>query len=115
QGARSMAQSVATEAGKASKAVDNIGNGGAASSKKVENATRSMIQSIQRTTAAMEAGSRSSTQYYEALANQRGVDRDILRPYLAQLEAVEAKQRQASGAMAVGAVSMDKMGMSAKA
>src|SRR5690606_30083297 len=88
QGARSMAQSVSAEAGKASKAVDNIGNGGSASSKKVENATRSMIQSIQRTTAAMEAGSRSSTQYYEALAGQRGVDVNALRPYLAQLEAI---------------------------
>lgn len=115
QGARNMAQSVASEAGKASNAVDKIGNGGAASSKKVEASTRSMIQSIQRTTAAMEAGSRSSAQYYETLANQRGISTDALRPYLAQLEAVEAKQKGASGALASGAVQMDKYGMSAKA
>nr|MBF0682517.1 phage tail length tape measure family protein [Pseudomonas sp.] len=115
QSAADMAQSVAAQGNKAGKAIDNIGSGGAASSQKVETATRSMIQSIQRTTAAMEAGSRSSAQYYETLANQRGISTDALRPYLAQLEAVEAKQKGASGALASGAVQMDRYGMSAKA
>jgi phage-related minor tail protein len=113
QRANRMAQNVGQAGEKAGKAVSGIGDGGQQSSQKVEAATRSMIQSIQRTTAAMEAGSKSSSQYYEALASQRGVSSDALRPYLAQLEAVEAKQKQATVAMTGGAVSMEKMGVSA--
>lgn len=94
--ARDMAQSVVTQGNTASKAIDSIGNGGAASAQKVDAATRSMIQSIQRTTAAMEAGSKTSSQYYEALAQQRGIPSDALAPYLAQLDAATAKQGAAS-------------------
>ncbi|RAR51687.1 phage-related minor tail protein [Paraburkholderia unamae] len=97
--ARDMAQSVTSQGAAAGKAIDSIGNGGAASSQKVDNATRSMIQSIQRTTAAMEAGSKSSSQYYQALAQQRGIPSDALTPYLAQLDAAKAKQDAASNSM----------------
>ncbi|WP_209930522.1 phage tail length tape measure family protein [Paraburkholderia sp. LEh10] len=113
--ARDMARTVVTESASAGKAIDSIGNGSGASSQKVESATRSMIQSIQRTTAAMEAGSRSSAQYYEVLANQRGVSVDALRPYLEQLEAVRTRQEQASAAMSSGSASMERTGMSARA
>jgi len=113
-GARDMAQAVVSEGNKAGKAVSTIGDGGQQSAQKTESATRSMIQSIQRATAAMEAGSKSSSQYYEALANQRGVSVETLKPYLAQLESVEAKQKQASVALNSGAASMDRIGMSAK-
>ncbi|AGW94596.1 hypothetical protein N234_31610 [Ralstonia pickettii DTP0602] len=109
-----MAQAVVTEGSKAGRAVSSIGDGGQQSAQKTEAATRSMVQSIQRATAAMEAGSKSSSQYYEALANQRGVNVEALKPYLAQLEAVEARQKQASVALNSGAASMDKMGVSAK-
>ncbi len=92
QEAKSMAKSVSDSGAQAGKAIDGIGNGGNATAQKVDAATKSMIQSIQRTTAAMEAGSRTSSKYYETLAAQRGVDVSALKPYLAQLDAVSAKQ-----------------------
>lgn len=91
--AQSMAQSVAQAGAQAGKAVDGIGNGGASSASKVDAATKSMIQSIQRTTAVMEAGSKTSAKYFETLASQRGVDVNALRPYLDQLDALNAKQK----------------------
>lgn len=85
----------ASDAGKqAAEGLENIGQGGDASAKKVDQATKSLIGSIQRTTAAMEAGTKSSAEYYRVLAEQRGVDPATLKPYLDQLEAVQAKQKQ---------------------
>lgn len=44
----------------------------------VSQAARSMIQSIQRTTAAAEAGEKGTAKYFEVLARQRGVGGDVL-------------------------------------
>lgn len=85
--------------GKASKGMSDIGAAGDASSKKVESATRGMIGSIQRTIATLEAGSKSSAKYYETLASQRGVNVDVLKPYLVQLDSVAAKQKLAENAL----------------
>ena len=85
--------------GKAGKGFGDIGSAGDASSKKVESATRSMIGSIQRTIATLESGSKSSAKYYETLASQRGVNVDVLKPYLAQLDSVAAKQKLAENAL----------------
>lgn len=60
----------------------------------VSQAARSMIQSIQRTTAAAEAGEKGTAKYFEVLAKQRGVGGDVLEPYLAQLRAAEAAQNK---------------------
>lgn len=109
-----MANAVSQEAGRAGQAVGKIGDGGEQTSQKVDRTTKSMIQSIQRVTAQMEAGSRTSAKYYETLAQQRGVDVNALRPYLDQLDDVSKKQGMASGALAAGAVQFDKYGMSAK-
>lgn len=111
--AQSMAQSVAQSGSTASKAVNGIGSGGDSSAKKVDAATRSMIQSIQRTTAVMEAGSKSSSKYYETLASQRGVDVDALKPYLAQLDAVAAKQKVAEQAVRSAESGIKSVGISA--
>lgn len=111
--AQSMAQAVAQSGKDAGKAIDNIGSGGDASAKKVDSATKSMIQSIQRTTAVMEAGSKTSAKYYETLAAQRGVDINALRPYLQQLDAVAEKQRQAQQALSATNPAMQKLGVSA--
>src|SRR5690606_8426173 len=93
-----MASAVSQEAGRAGQAVGKIGDGGEQTSQKVDRATRSMIASIQRMTAQMEAGSRTNTKYWETLAQQRGVDVEALKPYLAQLEEVRLKQGQAAAA-----------------
>ena len=80
----------------AAQAVDGIGAGGAAAAQKVDRATQSMIASIQRTTAAAEAGERGTAKYFETLAAQRGISSDALRPYLQQLDAARAKQDAAT-------------------
>jgi hypothetical protein len=85
----------AREAGRGTGA---IGDGMAATSQKVESATRNMIASIQRQTAALESGSKASREYQESLARSRGVDTAALRPYLDQLDAVREKQERAAQA-----------------
>src|SRR5687768_4057052 len=81
--AQDMAQAVQQAGAQASKGVDGIGAGAPVASQKVDAATRSIIGSIQRTTAVMEAGGRTTSKYYEALAAQRGVSVETLKPYLA--------------------------------
>ena len=105
--ANKMAGEVAQAGIKAGKSLDGIGSGADASAQKLDKSTRSIISSIQRTTATMEAGGRGTKEYYEAIANQRGANADALKPYLAQLDAAIVKQKAASG-------SLDNMGVSAK-
>lgn len=93
---RSLADLGATAANQAKVAADalqGMGDGAGQASAKIDRGTASMIASIQRTTAMLEAGSRSSAKYFEALASQRGVNTDALKPYLDQLDAVRAKQQ----------------------
>ena len=75
-----------------------IGAGGEASARNVEKATKSMIASIQRQTVAFEAGGTSARQYQEALARMRGIDSNVLKPYLDQLDAARNKADAAAKA-----------------
>lgn len=77
---------------RASDSIGTIGNAGNQSAQKMDAAARNMIGSIQRTIAAMEAGSKGGSEYYRVLANQRGIDANVLKPYLDQLDAVSTKQ-----------------------
>lgn len=106
QAAESTAAGVKNASDRAGKAVDSIGTGADAAAKKIEGAERSIIASIQRRTAAVQAAGQSESKYYEELARQRGVNTDALRPYLQQLDAAKARQDAASA-------SLGKMGVSA--
>lgn len=106
QAAESTAAGVKNASDRAGKAVDSIGAGADAAAKKIEGAERSIIASIQRRTAAVQAAGQSESKYYEELARQRGVNVDALRPYLQQLDAAKARQDAASA-------SLGKMGVSA--
>ena len=90
-----MANSVRKSGQDAGDAVGKIGDGGEQSAQKVDRATRSMIASIQRSTAAFEGGGASSRKYFETLASQRGVSVESLQPYLNALDSVRAKQSDA--------------------
>jgi phage-related minor tail protein len=105
-GAADMAQGVAQSSQAAGKAVDGIANGAGVGAQKFDGATRSIIGSIQRATAVMEAGERGSAKYFEALAGQRGANLDALKPYLEQLRQAETAQQAATSSLA-------KMGVSA--
>jgi lambda family phage tail tape measure protein len=113
--AGAMAASVERSSRQAGSAAAGIGAGAQTSSRNVEAAQRNLIGSIQRTTAALEAGSRTGSAYYEVLARQRGVDPSVLEPYLAQLRAIEATQQRANTAVHGAAPALNDVGMSARA
>jgi hypothetical protein len=113
--AKDMAQAVVKAGEEAGRGVQGIGEKSQESAKKVDTATKNIIGSIQRATALMEAGERGSVKYYEALAAQKGISVDALRPYLTQLDQVREKQAAAAAALNTGAAGLDKVGMSAKA
>lgn len=96
---RDMAQGVQTSAQQTAKAIDSIGSGGAKAAQGVDASAKSIINSIQRTTAAAQAGEKGTAAYYEALAKQRGISQDVLRPYLEQLRQVEAAHKAATGTL----------------
>lgn len=99
QGARDMAQSVTQSSEQAGKGLGGIGAGGEPAAQKLDRSTKSIIASIQRTTAVMEAGERGSVKYFEAIAQQRGVSVDALRPYLDQLDSATVKQGKATASL----------------
>ncbi|KQP43907.1 phage tail length tape measure family protein [Pseudorhodoferax sp. Leaf274] len=80
---------------RAEEGLSGIGRGGDNAARTVERATRSLEQQIQRQIVSMQAGSRESREYWEAIANQRGVNSQTLRPLLDQLDAVRAKTEDA--------------------
>lgn len=90
------------------KALTGVGDGGDQASKKLDGSTKSIISSIQRATAAAEAGEKGTAKYFEVIGRQRNIGGDVLEPYLAQLRKAEAAQAAASA-------SMGNLGMSSKA
>lgn len=80
---------------RAEQSVAQVGSGATGSARNVEAAQRNIVQSIQRTTLAMQTGGRQTVAYYEALARQRGVDPATLAPYLNALRSVEQAQAHA--------------------
>ncbi|MDN8617876.1 phage tail tape measure protein [Variovorax ginsengisoli] len=104
-----------TEGKKAAEGLAPIGEKSQESSAKLDAATKNMIGSIQRTTAALDAGGRSGSKYFETLAAQRGINVDALKPYLAQLDAVNAKQKLAEQALNATTPALKNVGMSAAA
>lgn len=112
--AKDMAKSVEQSGQQAGKGVDSIGDGADGSATKVDRATKSIINSIQRATAAAEAGGKSGGAYFEVLAGQRGVNVDALKPYLTQLDDAIAKSKAANDALSHSSGSLEKVGISAK-
>lgn len=110
----SLGATAQTEGKKAADGIEKIGAGGDAAASRVDRSAKSLINSIQRTTAALEAGGQSSSKYFETLAAQRGVDTGVLKPYLDQLSAVEKRQAAANGALDKGGIAFNKYGVSVK-
>jgi lambda family phage tail tape measure protein len=96
--AGTMANAVRETSQRAQAGVSGIGSGAGSSAQQIDAAQRNIAQSIQRTAAAMQSGSRTSSEYYESLARQRGVDPATLAPFLAQLRQVETAQKAAAAA-----------------
>jgi lambda family phage tail tape measure protein len=84
---------------KTDSAIKGVAGQSEAAAGKLDSTTRGFINSIQRQTAAADAGSKSNADYIRALAALRGVDVSVLEPYLKQLERVQAEARQAKVAV----------------
>ena len=106
QASKDMAQSVAQAGTQASRGLDGIASGGDKAAQGMDRATKSIISSVQRATAALDAGEKGGARYFETLANQRGANLQALRPYLDQLEEARRRADAASG-------SLGRMGVSA--
>lgn len=109
-----LADTARTVGQTASTGLDSIGEGGSRVTQSFDKTTRNLISSIQRTTATMEAGSRSSSDYFRTLAGQRGANVIALEPYLKQLDEVTQKQKMAKAEMAATDPVVNKLGMSQK-
>lgn len=107
RGAADMGQAVAQSTAKAGESVAKIGDGSEGAAQKLDKSTRSIIGSIERATAALNAGERGGSKYFETLANQRGASADAIKPYIEQL-------KQAERAQELAAASLGKVGLSAK-
>ena len=114
-GGRNMADKVSKAGSEAAAGIDAVGDGAQAAAVKYEKATSQIMQAIQRRMAREEAAGKSASAFYESLANQRGANLDVLKPHLAQLDAVIQKQMDAKIALAQGTAGLNEMGISAKA
>lgn len=72
---------------KTSSGFNEMGKAADAATKRAERAAKALENSIQRDIAALQAGSKSSREYYATLAQQRGVDPMRIEPLLKQLDA----------------------------
>lgn len=110
----SLGATAKTAGNEASKGLEGMGDGAEKGAAKVQRSTQNLVNSIQRTTAAIEAGSRSSSKYFETLAQQRGIDVNAIRPMLDALDAANAKQAAAVVQLAKGSAALNQYGLSAK-
>lgn len=103
QGLKEEAKRTGDEGGKG---MAPLGDGADAAARKVESATRSMQNSLQRQIAALEAGGTATRQYQESLAKLRGVDANAIKPLLDQLDAAKRKADGAGqGLLGLGSAS----------
>ncbi|MGG2419778.1 hypothetical protein ACQV9O_26830, partial [Ralstonia pseudosolanacearum] len=110
---------VAQETGKAKKSIASLGREasqgmtkaaeeGTQAGRKLERATQSLVNQIERQIAVTGAGARGTASYYVELAKQRGIDANQLKPYLDQLEAVTRKQAEAKAAIQATAPAVEQ-------
>ena len=105
--ATGMAQKVGKAGADAGAGLAGAGDGAQKGAEKVDKATKSIAASIERAIAVTKAGERGTADFYDALADVRGINKEALKPYIDQLRAVEQAQRTAT-------LSLGNLGNSAK-
>ena len=109
-----MAQSVTSSGERASTGIEAIGTASEKTAQKVDRTTKSIINNVQRVTAAVAAGSTSDPAYFRAVGELRGANKEALAPYLATLQSTIDAQNAANGAVKNGAADFAKYGLSVK-
>lgn len=85
----------AAQAGtKAGTAFDGMGKSSQTAASSIDRSTRSIIGSLEREMAAMQAGGKGTAAYYETIAKQRGADMAALGPYLQQMRLFEKQAEE---------------------
>lgn len=85
--------------------LNRVSSGADNASSRMDAATRNIAGAVERATAALIAGKKSSSEYFEELARSRGADLARLAPLIAQLRETEAAQARARAAMDATAAS----------
>ncbi|MFA7293715.1 MAG: phage tail length tape measure family protein, partial [Rhodocyclaceae bacterium] len=104
---------VIAQADQIKKAMGAMGTEGERSGEKFDRATAKMAARVREATIAMEAGGRTSSRYFEALAKSKGQEK-ALEPLIAKLREVEAAQQRVGGGMAANDAAFNRTGMSAR-
>jgi hypothetical protein len=94
----SLSQSADQTGEQGARGLGKLGGGGDALAQGLDRTTRSMVTSLQRQIAAIQAGGTANRQYQESLARLRGADIPTLKPFLDQLDAAKAKAEAADRA-----------------
>lgn len=90
--------------------VESVGDGGDKAAKKVAAATRSIRNDLQKVLAEQIAGAKGSREYYEALADAKGVSRNAIKPILDQIDQAKAKTKEAENAAVSWQASLTRIG-----
>lgn len=93
--------------------LDDLPQASDAAAKKVARDTDTMIASIQRATAAANAGGRGTAGYYQQLATSRGLDVSKITPYLDELAKAQAATQTLAAASTGVTSELNKSSISA--
>jgi len=91
--------------GRGAENLGKIGSGADTAAARVDSATRNIAGAVERANAALIAGKKSGSEYFEELARSRGADLMKLAPLIAQLRETEAAQARAKAALDATAAS----------
>lgn len=91
--------------GRGAENLGKIGSGADMAAARVDSATRNIAGAVERANAALIAGKKSGSEYFEELARSRGADLMKLAPLIAQLRETEAAQARAKAALDATAAS----------
>ncbi|MCE3605818.1 hypothetical protein LXA47_19735 [Massilia sp. P8910] len=87
--------------GKGDSAFSKIGAGGDAAAARVQAASKTLAESVAATQAAMAEGGKASAAYYASLANSKATP-DSMKPFLAQIEALTAAEKNRAATFVTG-------------
>ncbi len=111
---KNLGRSAADSGAQASKGIGSIADGANEASTKIDASTKRIARSIENAIASAKAGSRGTAAFYESIANVRGANLDVLRPYINQLKEVESQSKQVAATNTKVASSFSEIGGIAK-
>ena len=107
--AEEMGQKVVGAGQEAGRGLEGIGAAGEKTAEKLSRVERSIVNSIQRSTAELKSMGQGSAARFEALAEMRGIDPARIAPYIASLRAAEQQAEALAKANARAGLSTKEM------